>query len=250
MNGNTTGILKMTTKYLFDIDGTLTPSRGKINEEFRLFMVDFCEKHECYLVTGSDQKKTIEQIGEYLYNKFDLQFQCSGNQIFASSNKKVHESEWKLPKIARQFLITQKNQSGFPLRTGAHIEDRPGMVNFSVVGRRADQSERLRYVQWDNETDERNIIADRFNKLFPELEATVGGETGLDIAPKGQNKAKVIDWVRELARNPSGDFIFFGDACQEGGNDYPLAARITENNIGVAYNVSDYKETWNILKEI
>ena len=236
----------MTNKFLFDIDGTLTPSRGKINEDFRLFMVDFCERNECYLVTGSDQPKTIEQIGEYLYNKFYFQFQCSGNEVYTGSGNLQHKEEWKLSRIQRHFLETEKHNSAFPLRTGRHIEDRSGMANFSVVGRNATVGERNLYVKWDKETNERQQIADRFNELFPELEARVGGETGLDIAPKGMDKSKVIDWIGPL----NGDVYFFGDACQEGGNDYPLAARIIENNLGFVYNVSDYKQTWNILKEI
>ena len=244
MNGNTTGILKMKQQFLFDVDGTLTPSRGRINEDFRLFMVDFAERYDCYLVTGSDQPKTIEQLGQYLYNKFIFQFQCSGNEVYGGHDFLRYKSDWKLDKLHRLFLEEELWKSEFTLRTGRHIEERTGTVNFSIVGRNATMKERTLYIQWDQTTNERRDIASRFNEQFPYLEATIGGETGIDISPKGKDKSQIIDhlWREEI--------YFFGDACEEGGNDYPLAKVIMEKNLGIVYNVKDYKETWNKLKEI
>ena len=59
-------------KYIFDVDGTLTPSRQKIDPEFSTFMLNFACEHDVYLVTGSDRDKTLEQVGEELYNKSKL----------------------------------------------------------------------------------------------------------------------------------------------------------------------------------
>ena len=55
--------------FLFDVDGTLTPSRQKIDKEFSKFFSNFCKKNEVFLVTGSDRDKTIQQLGKTLYNK-------------------------------------------------------------------------------------------------------------------------------------------------------------------------------------
>ena len=234
----------MNQLFVFDVDGTLTPSRGRINEEFRLWFCDFADYYECVLVTGSDQKKTIEQLGEYCYNQFDLQFQCSGNQVFDGLDDLLFEESWHLGTKEREFLLSELENSNFPLRTGNHIEERPGMVNFSIVGRNATSDDRKLYVEWDKKYNERDLIAHNFNLMFPELEANVGGETGLDISPKGKDKSQILDHLGK-----SYDTIhFFGDACQEGGNDYPLAKVITEKNLGIAYNVKDYNETWDILR--
>ena len=54
-------------KFIFDVDGTLTPSRGKIDEKFSQFFFDFCTLNHVYLVTGSDKPKTVEQIGNVIY---------------------------------------------------------------------------------------------------------------------------------------------------------------------------------------
>ena len=55
-------------KFIFDVDGTLTPSRGKIDPDFLQFMLFFSGKNDVYLVTGSDRSKTLEQVGLDLYN--------------------------------------------------------------------------------------------------------------------------------------------------------------------------------------
>ena len=54
-------------KFIFDVDGTLTPSRQEIDGDFAVFFGNFCAEHDVYLVTGSDKEKTIEQIGEEIY---------------------------------------------------------------------------------------------------------------------------------------------------------------------------------------
>lgn len=232
-------------KFLFDCDGTLTPSRGKIQEDFRLYMVDFCERYDCYIVTGSDQEKTIEQLGGYLYDRFKKQFQCNGNQVFENSVTPEYELIWKLPEECREWMEDKLSKSIFPFKTGKHIEERMGMVNFSIVGRNAKDLHRREYIHWDNNRDERFILATEFNSKFGSLgvQAQIGGETGLDVTPIGNDKGQVLKWFDD-------DVCFFGDACERGGNDYPLASAIIENKQGSVYNVKDYNETWSILREL
>ena len=235
----------MIQQFLFDVDGTLTPSRGRINEEFRLFMIEFCRKYDCYIVTGSDQQKTVEQLGGYLYDRFKQQHQCSGNQIFENTITKVYESEWTLPTEVREYLEQCVKNSIFPFKKGVHIEDRPGMVNFSIPGRGIDELGRREYVHWDNNLGERVALAAQINNKFKHLNinAQIGGETGLDITPIGFDKSQTLNGIK-------GEVAFFGDACQEGGNDYPLAKAILEKNQGTVYNVRDWNETYEILREI
>ena len=55
--------------YLFDVDGTLTPSRGVIDSEFKKWFINFASVKSVILVTGSDRDKTLEQLGESIYKK-------------------------------------------------------------------------------------------------------------------------------------------------------------------------------------
>ena len=57
--------------YIFDVDGTLTPSRGRMNDEFAEFFDKFVSDHECYLITGSDRDKTLEQIPKEILKEYN-----------------------------------------------------------------------------------------------------------------------------------------------------------------------------------
>ena len=43
--------------FLFDVDGTLTPSRNPMTPEFREFMNSFMENHNVGIVGGSNMEK-------------------------------------------------------------------------------------------------------------------------------------------------------------------------------------------------
>jgi phosphomannomutase len=230
--------------FIFDVDGTLTPSRGHIDNEFAIWFGNFCETHNVYLVTGSDKSKTIEQIGEYIYSKCKRVYNCNGNDIW-EDNLNVRTNKWTLPEAAHDWLSEQLTSSKFRLRTGLHFEHRAGMVNFSIVGRNANKEQRAEYVVHDKLSNERNIISNNFNLLFPTLQATVGGETGIDITPRGADKSQVL-----ADFDPQQQIHFFGDAMHPQGNDYPLSKLIIDNNRGMCYNVIHWRDTWTHLKTI
>ena len=228
-------------KYIFDVDGTLTPSRKKIDPNFLIFFNSFALTNEVYLVTGSDRDKTIEQITHHLYCNCKRVYNCAGNDVY-EGDVSVYRNDWTLPLEAREHLNEELLQSTFPVRTGIHIEERPGCVNFSIVGRGANQTERLVYSDWDEIKGERRAIAERFNKKFPELHAFVGGVTGVDISDKGSDKSQIIRDFQD------GGVVFYGDRMEEQGNDRPLADAILNNKLGEVISVTGWEDTWRKLK--
>ena len=231
-------------KYIFDVDGTLTPSRQKIDSEFLNFLLNFAKQNDVYLVTGSDRPKTIEQIGKELYFACQRVYNCSGSDVY-EKDILIYRDEWTLPSDAEEFLMDELHHSKFPVRTGNHIERRPGGVNFSVLGRGSEVilEEREEYVKWDINTNERKDIAERFKKRFPEIGCQIGGQTGLDISPLGCDKSQILRDFKPI------DLIyFFGDKLKEGENDYPLGHAIEQRRLGMVFEVTDYHHTWDLLK--
>jgi len=229
-------------KFLFDVDGTITPSRKEIVHEFWAPFLIFCRTHDVYLVTGSDRQKTLEQLGLDICYTAKRVYNCSGSDAY-ERDVNVYRDIWELPKEVEKVLEDALECSSFPIRNGVHIERRPGQVNFSILGRGKDPSVgREEYVKWDTERSERVGLVQRLRDEFPDLAITLGGQTGIDIGPKGSDKSQIL---RDFDKDD--ELRFFGDKIEEGGNDYSLAKAIATNGMGVAYNVKDYKETWHIL---
>ena len=68
-------------------------------------------------------------------------YNCAGNDVYEQDTI-FFRNDWELPNDARSFLQDELDYSVFPIRTGTHIEKRPGCVNFSILGRGATFEER------------------------------------------------------------------------------------------------------------
>ena len=231
-------------KFIFDVDGTLTPSRGHIDQTFWGEFLVFCCGHDVYLVTGSDRQKTIDQVGLDIYSRSKKVYNCSGSDVY-EGDENVYRSDWDLPWDVERFLDDELDYSQFPMRNGNHIERRPGGINFSILGRAQDPFfGRSEYVKWDKDTDERSDIADRIRSNFPGLTVVLGGQTGLDIGPYGSDKSQIL---RDF--NDDDEIHFFGDMMEEGENDYSLAKAVKEMG-GYPHYVKDWMDTRTQLKGI
>lgn len=231
----------MIKNYVFDVDGTLTPSRQRIDPEFAQWFTKFAETHNVFLVTGSDYPKTLEQVGHDVMMSVRRVYNCSGNDVW-EKGVNIRRKEFMLPHDLEKFMYDWLQASKFPLRTGTHVEKRPGTVNFSIVGRGASLEERQEYVQWDKHNRERETIAYQINEGWDDITAAIGGETGLDIFQTGCDKSQIL-----VDFTPNDVIYFFGDAMFEGGNDWPLAQA---NVKGKNFPIAGWEHTWEILKTV
>jgi phosphomannomutase len=219
--------------FLFDIDGTLTESRKAMSQDMQDAFLKFVIRTfkppagQCYtyLVTGSDYAKVEQQVPQQVISYINGVFACAGNEFYVDSVRIYTNTYDILTAQVSNWLNSELAKSRWLLRTGNHIEKRPGSLNFSIVGRNANPEERASYKAYDYGTSERQFIAERFNKKFPNLIARVGGETGIDIAQKGNDKSQVWKALAPLIcveyKKPT--IWFFGDKMSNNGNDAPLA---------------------------
>ena len=226
-------------KFIFDVDGTLTPSRQTIDSKFKDFFLQFIKDNPTYLVTGSDYAKTVEQLGEDICKSVNTVYNCSGNDVY-SNGENIRNNEFVAPKELYDLMYGWLQGSSFPLRTGNHIEERMGTINFSIVGRNCTLGERKLYVKHDLENRERESIAYQINLEFPTITATVGGETGIDIYAKGSDKSQIL---QDFDKNDK--IYFFGDKIEQGGNDWPLASKLHKKG---CFNVRDWRDTMERLQ--
>jgi phosphomannomutase len=228
--------------YIFDVDGTLTPSRGKIDQKFSNWFEHFQTHNSTYMVTGSDKVKTLEQVGLGHYHACIRVYNCAGNDVWEQS-KNIKRNKIIMPDEWESILGRALENSLAPNKTGNHFDVRSGLFNFSTLGRNATLSERADYVKFDNKTNERVLLVENLQRVWVDYDIQVAGETGIDIMKKGFDKAQIIHDF-----GPTEPITFFGDKMEPGGNDYTLALEVAHQG-GTVHQVKNWEETWQILKQ-
>ena len=226
--------------YVFDVDGTLTPSRLKMDKEFEKFFRKWISDKNVYLLTGSDHDKTIEQVGVYVWREVTESHQCGGNVVFKCGDL-IEVSKWEPGRKLLDRCQELIDESSYEIRTKNHLEVRVGLLNRSVVGRDCTQEQREAYYEWDKVNKDREHICNVLNKEFPNLESSAGGQISIDIHQRGRNKSQIRGKIK-------GDIWFFGDKTMKGGNDYPIANILKEPD--KVFQVDDWEHTYKLLKEI
>ena len=158
--------------FIFDVDGTLTPSRLQMTEKFAKFFDKWSNENKYYLVTGSDLNKTKEQLPIAYIDRAEAIFTCCGNQMWRD-NELIYNNKFTPPESLIEYLEEKIKYSKYYHRAGNHIEDRDSMLNFSIIGRNCTQEQREDYFKWDNEVNERKNISNNIKSTWTKLDAVL-----------------------------------------------------------------------------
>jgi phosphomannomutase len=236
--------------HLFDVDGTLTEARQKINADFEHFFKGFCNSNLVYLVTGSDIEKIYEQLGTEIVDKKVLGVFANMGNVFHSQGKVIYRNHFVVQECVIQELEKVVNDYNL-LKTGNHIEYRAGMINFSLIGRNATQEQRTEYANDPEAQRIRSNVCEYLKNLFDGqnlgIEICLGGQISMDIQPKGRDKRQAVSWLRE--RLPTNKITFYGDRTEKGGNDHTVANEVL-NCGGIVHQVSGWQHTEQLLKKL
>lgn len=230
--------------YLFDVDGTLTEPRQPMKEDFASLFRILVRSSIVYLVSGSDLSKLKEQVPQDILSSCAGVFSSSANQLDID-DELIYENELEVPEELSVFLRNFLEKSYYKTKTGRHIEHRPGMVNFSIVGRNASQEEREEYYKWDMRNLERKKLAVSLMANFPGFDAKIGGEISIDIYPREYDKRQSVNYIKE--KHPNGKIRFFGDKTSKHGNDYSVVISLKEND--KFHTVINYLQTRDLITD-
>tara|TARA_B100000965_G_scaffold402090_1_gene427301 strand:+ start:392 stop:1135 length:744 start_codon:yes stop_codon:yes gene_type:complete len=241
--------------YIFDVDGTLTPSRQSMTEEFKSFFNEWSKKNFFFLVSGSDLDKIKEQISPESMSRALGVFCCAGNTLYIN-NELQYENKFKVPENLKTYLGEKLRMSDYPVKAGNHIEDRGSMLNFSIVGRNCTQVQRNDYYEYDRQVDERKDIAKYITETWSGIDAVVGGQISIDIYPEGNDKSQILYYIEKILQTKvqssyhAMQYHFIGDKTEEGGNDYSLAKVMEERNDSQVHQTNGWKHTQKILESL
>ncbi|EPY51564.1 phosphomannomutase Pmm1 [Schizosaccharomyces cryophilus OY26] len=241
------------TLVLFDVDGTLTPSRLNISPE----MLDCLQKLRQVVavgfVGGSDLSKQQEQLsvsGENVVNSFDYSFAENGltayryGQQLASQSFIQYIGEERYQKLVN-FCLHYIADLNIPVKRGTFVEFRNGMVNISPIGRNASTEERREFEQFDKVHNIRLNMVNALREKFGDygLTFSIGGQISFDVFPTGWDKTYCLQHVQKEGFET---IHFFGDKTFTGGNDY----EIFEDPRTIGHTVTCPEDTMSQLREL
>lgn len=250
---------------LFDMDGTLTLPREKIQKDVVQALKRLQKHFEIGLVTGSDKNYIDQQLGSIYFekdldlNKFHL-FPCNGTKRFSwtgNDYEKVYEVDM-IQKIGSenyrhilqnvlsyQLLITIKFDLPY---TGVFFDYRGSMLNWCPVGRLANKEQRDAWVEADLKFGIRETylkdLKSEFNKKMIDLDVALGGSTSFDIYPNGWDKTYVVNHLDDYEQ-----MLFVGDKCVLGGNDYTIYTLLSNGNNCQSYSVHNPEDTIRVIDQ-
>ncbi|KRX83394.1 Guanine nucleotide-binding protein alpha-12 subunit, partial [Trichinella sp. T6] len=240
---------------LFDVDGTLTRPRQKIDNDFLEYLRLLSKKIPLAVVGGSDIDKVLEQLDlnlkdacdlfEYVFAENGL-FVAKKNQQFPTATIQEVIGEEKLQEFIN-YCLHYLSEVKLPVKRGNFIEFRKGMLNVSPIGRSCSQNERNEFVEYDEKHQIRKKFIEELRKRFPVekygLHFSIGGQISIDVFPVGWDKRYCLQF---LEKDDFREIYFFGDRTFPGGNDY----EIFEDPRTIGHRVTSPKDTERELKSL
>jgi len=188
---------------LFDVDGTLTPSRQATKPDMIEVLKELRKRVYTAIVGGSDIAKILEQLGQNAIKENDYVFAengCisykNGEQIVTNKTIKIFLGEEKSKKLT-EWLENYCRTAETPSKASHFVEWRSGMVNTSPIGRSCTQAQRDEFYAWDNKHKLREKMVELLKENFGDcgLQFSLGGQISIDIFPKGWDKTLCLEYV-------------------------------------------------------
>ncbi|MGP0067753.1 MAG: HAD-IIB family hydrolase [Isosphaeraceae bacterium] len=237
---------------VFDLDGTLAPSKSSIDPEMAGLLNKLLGSIKVAVISGGNWPQFQKQVLSHLdddqtINNLSMLPTC-GTQFYK------HDKGWEklyaedFTGEQRDKIISSLNkaidQSGLKAEKtwGPVIEDRGSQITFSALGQQAPLEEK---VKWDPDFAKREKMKAILDPLIPGFSVRLGGSTSIDITKPGIDKAYGIRKLRDILGISIEEMIFVGDALFPGGNDYPA-----EQAGVVSIRVRDPHETKRVIETI
>jgi hypothetical protein len=213
---------------VFDLDGTLAPSKTAPDAEMSGLLHDLLGIVKVAVISGGDWAQFEQQLLSGLPDDARLAdlslLPTCGTQFFqyAGGWTRLYSEDLTPDEKAKIVSSLDKALSSNGLKSdkvwGEVIEDRGSQVTLSALGQHAPLEEKER---WDPDFAKRKKLKAALDALIPEFAVRIGGATSIDVTKPGIDKGYGVGKLRDVLGIPLAEMIFIGDALFVGGNDYP-----------------------------
>ncbi|HTK33641.1 MAG TPA: HAD-IIB family hydrolase [Candidatus Paceibacterota bacterium] len=218
---------------IFDLDGTLAPSKSPVDPEMSELVMKLLTKTKVAIISGGGYPQFQTQFLHSLPISSEsftnlLLLPTSGTKLYAWRGNWNEQYSEQLTPAQKEKIISSLKESLLathffaPTKMyGEAIEDRGSQISFSALGQHAPIEAKQ---TWDPDRTKRETIANNLRAKIPEFDVRLGGMTTIDITKKGINKAFGIRKLEEFLKLGPDHILFIGDALFQGGNDFPAKA--------------------------
>lgn len=229
----------------FDLDGTLTQHKTKLDEKNKAVLDRLAQKYQlvmvgaglCMRIFNQMNNYPIDIIGSYgmqvgKYNK-DTRNLDIVKDVVVPVNK--NEIEKKVTYIRQKY--------GYTVFEGDNVQyHSSGAITFPILGTDAKQQNKLAF---DPDRVKRRKIYDEVCIAFDDYNVFVGGSSSFDMAPKPYNKYYALSKYCDEFGIKHSEVVFVGDDYGLGGND----ESVYKSDFGFIC-IDDYRDFKNCVKEL
>lgn len=238
--------------FVFDLDGTLAPSKSTIDEEMARLLGLLLQKGHVAIISGGAWTQFEKQVLAHLpptaiRSRLSI-LPTNGTRFYAYDGdwKQLYADDFTPAEKAQITAALNKAIDQFGARPakawGELIEDRGSQITYSGLGQQAPLEEKEK---WDPDFSRRQQMKVVLDQELPGFSVHLGGATSIDVTKQGIDKAYGIRKLEEILHIPIADMLFMGDAIFPGGNDYPAKEAGAQSIL-----VRDVTETKRVLDGI
>ena len=229
----------------FDLDGTLTQHKTKLDEKNRSVLERLQKKYTLLMVGAGQCRRIFNQMEQFpidIIGNYGLQY-----AKYNSETKDLDIVRDEVLPCDRESVTEKiemfREKYGYTEYKGNCVEFHPsGCVTFPILGTAADINDKLAF---DPDRSKRRKIYDEVCEAFSEYVVFVGGSSSFDMAPKPYNKYYALDLYCKEKGIAHNEVVFVGDDYGIGGND----ESVYKSDFGFLC-IDDYRELEKVVAEL
>lgn len=239
------GVIFVIKLVAFDLDGTLTQHKTKLDEKNKSVLDRLGEKYHlvmagaglCMRIFNQMDQFPIDIIGSYGMQVGRYNNDTKNLDIVKDVTMPVNKDE-----IERKVTFVREKY-GYTDYAGDNVQyHSSGVITFPILGTDAKQEDKLSF---DPDRTKRRKIYNEVCELFSDYNVFVGGSSSFDMAPKPYNKYYALSkYCIELGIKHN-EVVFVGDDYGLGGND----ESVYKSDFGFIC-VDDYRDFEKCVKEL
>ena len=202
----------------FDLDGTLTQHRSKLEEKNRSVLYLLSQKYKLIMIGAGGCMRIYQQMREFpidIIGYYGMQ-----ESKMENGSPKILRTEFTT--VDKEFFTKGANEMrklyGYTEFKGETIEFHDsGMVTIPILGTKADVNDK---VAFDPDRKKRAVMYPFVTDYYKDYTVFIGGSSSFDIVSKKFNKYNALArYCQENGYDINTEVCYFGDDFGQGGND-------------------------------